>query len=560
MPRWVIPLGLIPYFRKQIRGEEEIFPKIDELTRKIKTNFELSPEDIASDIDKEVGKITTSSPEAYKYYSEGKKSYDRGDDRKAVQFYEKAVAIDPEFATAYMDMAVSYHNLGLYSEHNKYLQKALALGDRVSDRERYLNEAQFYVQSEKTYGKAIEAFNKLLEHYPGDVDGNADLGWVYMRLEQWDKAIERYKVNVQNKVEEVYSYTNLASLYEAKGLYDKAKDVLEFYLNNFSDNYDIHWNLAYNYISQGKYDLALVEADKAFILNPTHFDNAYPKGEIYLYQGDLMKAEEEYQKLLNSREPLDYNWGLVSLLCLNLLQGKFEKVEILGRQGIEFANKVGEDVWKSRWHLFAARHYLRSGNHKRALKECDEAWNIAKETDYLSGQRRALYNKGLVFVEMKAMDEAQRAADHLKEMVEQGMNKKLMRYYFNLTGRIELERGNFSEAIKYFKEALSLLSYGPLTKRADFIDSLALAYYKSEDLEKAREEYEKITSLTTGRFFYGDIYAKSFYMLGKIYEQQGQINKSIEHYRKFLDLWKDADPGIAEVEDARKRLAALKVT
>ncbi len=47
-------------------------------------------------------------------------------------------------------------------------------------------------------------------------------------------------------------------------------------------------------------------------------------------------------------------------------------------------------------------------------------------------------------------------------------------------------------------------------------------------------------------------------MLGKVYEQQGNKAKAIEHYKKFLNLWKDADPGIAEVEDAKKRLAGLK--
>jgi len=78
------------------------------------------------------------------------------------------------------------------------------------------------------------------------------------------------------------------------------------------------------------------------------------------------------------------------------------------------------------------------------------------------------------------------------------------------------------------------------------------------DLENAREKYEMITELTIGRLKHGDIYTKSFYMLGKIYEQQGNSAKAIEHYEKFLDLWKDADPGIAEVEDAKKRLAGLK--
>jgi hypothetical protein len=47
-------------------------------------------------------------------------------------------------------------------------------------------------------------------------------------------------------------------------------------------------------------------------------------------------------------------------------------------------------------------------------------------------------------------------------------------------------------------------------------------------------------------------------MLGKVHEEQGNTAKAIENYEKFLDLWRDADPGIAEVDDARERLAGLK--
>lgn len=91
-----------------------------------------------------------------------------------------------------------------------------------------------------------------------------------------------------------------------------------------------------------------------------------------------------------------------------------------------------------------------------------------------------------------------------------------------------------------------------------FLEPLALAYYKMGDLDKAQEEYGKITSLSRGRLYYGDIFAKSFFMLGKICEEKEWKGKAIEHYEKFLDLWKNADPGLSEVDDAKQRLAGLK--
>jgi len=87
---------------------------------------------------------------------------------------------------------------------------------------------------------------------------------------------------------------------------------------------------------------------------------------------------------------------------------------------------------------------------------------------------------------------------------------------------------------------------------------LARAYQKKGELDKAIAEYERLIIFdpaSKGRCL---IHPKYHYRLAKLYEQKGWKGKTIEHYEKFLSLWKDADPGIAEVEDAKERLAALK--
>jgi len=542
------------------KGEESIFSMIDDLTGKIKRNLKLSAEEIASDIDREVGKITTSSIEAYRYYIEGRNYHNKGEGRKSIQSMEKAVAIDPEFAMAYRSMAMAYSNLGYDSEMKKYLQKAFELTDRLPDRERYLIQGQFYGKSENTYEEAFEAYDKLLELYTKDFMGNTNLGILYADLEEWDKAIERYEVPINNKDETIFPYYNIARAYAAKGLYDEAQEVLEYYLDTFSNDPIIRWTLAQNYLCQEKYDLALVELDRAMSFFP-HWYFVFTEGDIYFYKGDLVKAEKEYQKLLEVTEPSAQNTGIERLAALYILQGRFNKAKDQIKQAIELADNIGEKAWKSSSHLLLAAIYLKTGNPENVLNELENVWKIAIEEELQNDQRMALLGKTIAYLEMKLLNDAQRETDELKDLIRKAMNQKLMRYFHLLMGMTELERENYSKAIEEFKKALPLLpsQYDAFfgENHAVFFDSLALSYYRAGDLESAREEYEKITKLTLGRLWDGDIYAKSFYMLGKIYEQQGDTAQAIENYEKFRELWKDADPGIAEVDDARTRLAGL---
>jgi serine/threonine protein kinase/Flp pilus assembly protein TadD len=541
----------------QGKGEESFFLLVDELTKKIKVNFNLTPQEIASDNDQEVGKITTYSPVAYKFYSEGRKYHMMGESAQSIPLMEKAIAIDPNFAMAYRSLAMSYGNQGSDSESKKYLQKAFELSSKVSERERYIIQGDYYLQSEKTFDKATEVYTKLLELYPDDSTGLSKLAYIYYYLEQWDKAIEKSETAIKYKDDSIFTWQYLAFSYECKGLFDKAVEVLRSYLNYVPDSPDIRLDLADAYFYQKKFDLALIEAEKAYALDPTYHYYFISKGDIYLYQGDLIKAEQEYQKLLNLKGPRAQRRYLSRMISLDLLQGKFEKAKGLANQGIEWASKI-EDKWIERsFHDWLAYILQASGNLEEAVSENDKVWATAVEDEELGYQISVLQMKGLIYLEQKTLDKAQRTAAALQGLIQKGIIKNEIRHYYYLLGRIELERRNYSRAIEYFNKAIALLPYH-WEDHALFADSLALAYYQAGDLEKARKEYERIISLPCGRTNYADIVGKSYYMLGRTYEQQGQKAKAIENYQKFLDLWKDADPGIPDIEDARKRLAGLR--
>jgi len=539
------------------KGESSVFPMVDELTRKIKANFKLSSEEIASDIDKDVGIVTTKSPEAYKYYVQGIRHDVKGEYRQEIASMEKAVALDPEFASAYLAMSWSYGNLVLFAEEKKYLEKAMSLSGRLAERETYNIQGQFFAKSEKTIGQAVEALEKLLALYPDDITGGNMLAIVYGSMGKREEAVERYKACIQAGTEDVVVYQNLAGTYENLGAFDKSIEVQESFLKNIGDSAVMRRNLADTYILLGKHDRALAELDKAVALGPSDWENFRSRGDIYLYMDHFREAQAEYEKLgRENAAGTGRGWRLVRLAALFRIQGRFGEATTTVREFLEYAEKSGQDRWVRNRQLESARLERLSGRPEAALRELDKAWSNAVKAEDLRVQRDAMLERSLAYLEMEDLNKARDAAARLKTSVDASPNGRLAWYAYFLTGMIELETKNDARAIESLKRGRLLLNEDSISHLL-FADALGAAFYRSSDLESARREFDKIVKTGIGRLDYGEKYVLGYYWLGKISERQGKNAEAAGHYRKFLDLWKNADPGRPEVEDARKRIAGL---
>jgi tetratricopeptide (TPR) repeat protein len=174
---------------------------------------------------------------------------------------------------------------------------------------------------------------------------------------------------------------------------------------------------------------------------------------------------------------------------------------------------------------------------------------------------------GLLDLKQGQIDSAKSRLSEMKSFLPKiEGSKDWIAYYADfLSAEILLQDGNHDKAIAVLENTSPIESYNIWLSDQTIIynfpflkDVLARAYQQKGEIDKAIKEYEQLITFDPKSEERYLVHPKYYYRLGKLYEAKGLPYRAIEHYEKFLDLWKDADPGIAEVEDARKRLAGLK--
>jgi serine/threonine protein kinase/Tfp pilus assembly protein PilF/TolA-binding protein len=548
----------------QVKGKklEDVLSMVDELSSKVKLRLNLSPAEIARETNQDLAKITSASVEAVQHYVEAQELYAQGEFRASTQALEKAVNEDTGYAMAYRLMAIDYEYLNDYGNFRKYLQKALALTDRVSERDRYYIQGYAATMLNESPLPAIEIYRKLISLYPEDEEAYTCLGAIYREGEEWELALAQFEKVQSINPANPFIVENKSYLYTAMGRYQEAMNLCYANRESILSERFCARQLPLLFLVQGQYDRAFAELEKSLAHIPDDLYLTELKGIIHLLNGDIASARRVFEQVQKKDEsdPNDLKLnGRLWLARIHLLQGEYRQAwkEVSG--GIELAHKAGRVYEELDYRSLLAYMELQLRQFSLSIGDLKPILDIAKKTNATKSQMLALNFFGLAYLGMGRIEEAKKIAQQLRQIIEITSFPKSMRYYDHLTGQIVLEEGHPDQAVYHFGQAISLLPYQREIndEHAFYYDGLAAACYKSGNWPKAIEAYKAIISLTTGRLCWGDIYARSHYWLGKSYQKVGNSIEARTYYQAFLRFWENADSGLPEAADAKKELDIL---
>jgi serine/threonine protein kinase/tetratricopeptide (TPR) repeat protein len=450
---------------------------------------------------------TTSSLEALQAFTQGQAEHQKIADDKAIPHLKRAVELDPNFAMAYATLGVAYSNQDDSAQASEYLKKAFELKDRASEREKLYISAHYYEMVTGEQQRAIEVYESWKETYPRDCTPRDNLSNRYTEFGQFEKALSNANESLRLNPKDVFAYQNAEGAYEKLARYDEAKAIADQAIAQHADSFGIHEVL---------YEIAFIRGDAAGMQHEV----AWATGK----QMDLY--------MLFAQGGADYAMGRVH-------KGRETVARAIARAQQAGLKAVAAD----------ARAGMSVG--EAALGYLQEARDGATEALAASPTRNT---RTAAAVTLALTGDTNRAQKLIDGLAKESPSDTLLNNVALPTARaiIELQR-------KQPARALTLLE---ATRPYEFSDGGSVyvrgaAYLQAHDGANAAAEFQKILD-HRGVGPLDAAYALARLGVGRALVLEGQTAKARATYQDFLAFWKDADPDIPVLKQAKEEYAQLR--
>jgi serine/threonine protein kinase/Tfp pilus assembly protein PilF len=545
--------------------------QIDELSKEIARGVGLSPRALEG-APLQIAEATTNSMDAYNSFLKGTESLDKFYYDEARKFFEQAVTLDPTFAIAYFDLAHTYDLLGNEKAMFEAYEKAKTYSSKATEKEKLYIDAGYAGAVEKNIDKRFRILSEIVNKYPEEKFARYFLAVYFRGRRMFPEAIKEFDKVLELDPNYGPAMNDLAYVYSQIEDYEKAIDYLKRYAAAFPNDANPRDSLAELYLKMGKLDDAIAKYKEALEVKPAFYSSCSSLSYIFALKEDYSEAMKWIDEYI-ARAPSPglksdgYDWKGFCYGWLGSLN--LARREIDTSVEMYLAGGAGEK-WRAYWDSSKAWIDYQSGDIEASRKSMknyiDFMMTVLPEGYKPSFQAGYMLYSGLADLKQGRIESAKSRLSEMNGLLPRVHPQALSQDTFSynlLSAEVFLAEGEADKTIAVMEKAkfpdMPIMNIGNMEyyNMPPVKDVLARAYAKKGEKDKAIAEYERLITFepeTKTRLLIHPLY---HYRLAKLYDEKGEKEKAKAQYEKFLLLWKDADPGRPEIEDAKTRLASL---
>ncbi len=250
-------------------------------------------------LDVPLEQATTSSLEALQAYSLGRNARNEKGSAPALPYFQRAIRLDPNFALGYWALGSDYFDLSETNRASEYTTKAFQLREHASERERLNIAAEYYREVTGELDKAVETYQEVIESYPRDYRAYGNWGLVCSEQGKYEKAAEVTRQALRLAPDRLASYADLANFALALQRFDEARQSIHDAQRRKLDSFVLH-NALYALAFFGANSDAMMEQQRWFVGKPEENFGLALASDTEAYAGNVRKARELTKRAVDS--------------------------------------------------------------------------------------------------------------------------------------------------------------------------------------------------------------------------------------------------------------------